>query len=343
MKILSVLTAISLAVSLLFSIPSRAAAWEIEPLAYEAYADRLISSTYTDSRGCTLPYRLYLPEDYAERSCPVILSLHGAGERGSDNEIQAQGGILPYILADDTLSSEAIIISPQCPEEGQWVDVPWSIGVYFTEDVPESPYLSCAVSLMLDIAEEYGADMSRLYATGYSMGGYGIWDILARYPGLLAAALPLCGGGDSSKAELYKNVPIKTYHCTEDGVVPFIGTQAIVGGIEDAGGSMIDFVIIEAASHDAWNPAYSDRETLTWLLSQKKEATAVTEAEEAVTEADSNPLAAEQETAVTDTQTHAKEEKNSSGTGALIAVGIFFIAIAVLSCAMLFRREQFYS
>ncbi len=343
MKMLSALTAILLAVSLLFGRTVQAASWDITPLDYEAYADRLIAASYTDEKGCTLPYRIYLPEDYTERACPVILSLHGSGERGADNELQAWGGILPYILGDPVLADEAIIIAPQCPEEGQWVDVPWSIGVYFTEDVPESPYLACAVSLLIDAAETYGADMNRLYATGYSMGGYGTWDILARYPGLLAAALPLCGGGDSSKAALYKDVPIKTYHCTEDGVVPFIGTQAIVKGITDAGGDMIDFVIIEAASHDAWNPAYSDRETLLWLLSQKNQSPSVTTAKTTVPATEKETVVSSDTLTETDEETAAKEESGGSGMGAIIAVGGFFIAVAILSAAMLFRREQFYS
>lgn len=346
MRPIARLTAIFLAVSLLFGSSLHAASGEIKPLDYASYADRLISSSYTDDAGCTLPYLLYLPEDYDERACPIILSLHGAGERGTDNTKQAQCGILPYILADDASATEAIILMPQCPEDGQWVDVPWSIGVYFTEDVPESPYLACAVSLMLATADAYGADTTRLYATGYSMGGYGTWDILARYPTLLAAALPLCGGGDFSKASLYRDTPIKTYHCTEDGIVPFIGTQAIVSGIEAIGGQLIDLVAIESTSHDAWTPAYSDPETLGWLLSQKKKTHDAQE-NESTSAPEHDMLVNTDESFVTEAESKNENTDesagNSEGKGVVIALGAFLMTAALLSCAVLFRREAFYS
>ncbi|MBR2620775.1 MAG: hypothetical protein IKC97_00180 [Clostridia bacterium] len=227
--------------------------------------------TFTAEDGTTLPYRLYVPCEYDKsKEYPVLIVLHGAGQRGTDN----LGGIkyiVPQIFAhEDTPVAEAIVICPQCPAAPeQWVDTPWGRGNYSVDNVKMSNELGAVLELLYAIEDEFSTDDDRYYLTGLSMGGFGTWDLLMRYPELFAAGIPICGGADPSYAEVLKNVPIYTVHSTDDPTVPASGTQAMVKALEEAGSMCIYFRELEGYGHGVWNWTAEQADIWNWLFAQK--------------------------------------------------------------------------
>ncbi|MBE6661360.1 MAG: hypothetical protein E7605_08180 [Ruminococcaceae bacterium] len=226
--------------------------------------------SFTAEDGTTLPYRLYVPYEYDEsKEYPVLIVLHGAGQRGTDN----LGGIkyiLPQMLAHkNTPAAEAIIICPQCPEApNQWVDTPWAHGNYSVDKVKISNELAAVMELLYAIEDEFSTDDNRYYVTGLSMGGFGTWDLLMRYPDVFAAGVPICGGADPSYAEVLKDVPIYTVHSTDDPTVPVMGTQAMVKALKEAGSLLIFYEELEGFGHGVWNWTAEQADIWEWLFTQ---------------------------------------------------------------------------
>ena len=218
----------------------------------------------------SIPYRLYTPADYQTKKYPVILFLHGSADRGNDNEAQLSGFPYYFYAKEFMKTHPAIIILPQCPAEGQWVNVEWSRGDYSTDEVKETPYLKAVYELTLLCASDYNADLNRLYITGLSMGGYGTWDMIIRHTDIFAAALPICGGGDSSKAERIKDLPVWNFHGNRDPVVPITGSVKMAEALYNLNAENFKFTIYENGYHDAWSQTYSNTEVLEWLFSQTK-------------------------------------------------------------------------
>ena len=220
--------------------------------------------------GYSLNYRIYVPKNYdSSKSYPVLMFLHGAGERGSDNTAHVNGTVKNLFDTRYELFSQTIVICPQCPSGEQWVDYPWSKGNYSVDKVPESKALSTAFEILQSVMAEYSCDSDRVYAMGLSMGGYGTWDLLVRHGDTFAAAVPICGGGDPSKAEQLKNIPIWTYHGTADPTVSFNNTKEMYESITAAGGSKITFNAVEGAGHNVWTDATTNGALLDWLMASK--------------------------------------------------------------------------
>ena len=240
----------------------------------DGYYDKFEYRTYTDAQtGTSLPYRLYLPPSYsADNDYPLVIFLHGAGSRGTDNELQFLGSCLPYML--NFGYTEAIMFAPQCPEDSQWVLTPWEDGAYSTDNVDISPQLDTTIELIGELCRTYSVDLSRIYLTGLSMGGFGTWDLITRYPDIFAAAMPICGSGDPSKGEVLAKSPtaIWTFHGTSDPVVPFEGTKSTVDAILNAGGT-VEFTEYKGMTHDTWTTTYSNPTVYEWMFAQKLENT----------------------------------------------------------------------
>lgn len=228
--------------------------------------------TFSASNGLELPYRIFVPEDYSEEyAYPVVLALHGAGERGTDNTSQLSN-MIPYLFnKKDSPFYHAIVIAPQCPTDEQWVNTPWSSGSYLLKRVPISKPLQAAVELLDHIIDTYSINTDRQYVTGLSMGGFGTWDLLMRYPERFAAAIPYCGAADPKQAASLVNIPIWTFHDTTDGIVPCKGTQDIVKAIQDAGGTLITYTETAKYGHDVWTPGSQTKGLFDWLFSQRKD------------------------------------------------------------------------
>ena len=235
--------------------------------------NRFTREVFTDpDTGLTLPYRMYVPERMnAERKYSFLLFLHGAGERGSDNErhITVNSNILTRIVNDTDPDHACIILAPQCPSDRQWVDTPWGNGSYSVDAVPQSQQMSAVMKIVEQVTEEYKVDPDRMYITGISMGGYGTWDTIIRYPDTFAAAIPVCGAGDPTKASLIKDIPIRTYHSSDDGTVPVRGTREMVAALEEVGGK-VQYTEYTNAGHGAWEPAYNDADLVDWLFEQRQ-------------------------------------------------------------------------
>lgn len=226
--------------------------------------------TFTAEDGTTLPYRLYVPYEYdPAKDYPVLIVLHGAGQRGTDN----LGGVkhmLPAMFAHkDTPLAEAIVICPQCPDApNQWVDTPWAKGNYSVDDVPISNELEAVLELLEQLENDYMTDPDRYYVTGLSMGGFGTWDLLMRYPGMFAAGVPICGGADPSYAAVLRDVPIFTVHSTDDPTVPAKGTQEMVNALKNAGSTVLRYQELEGMGHGVWNWTAENIDVWKWLFEQ---------------------------------------------------------------------------
>ena len=234
-------------------------------------AEEIFTFEQYQNADTTLPYRLYVPFNYdPAKSYPLVVHLHGAGLRGNDNQRQL-GSIMKSLLEMQAVNADqAIFVLPQCPENEKWVDSSWSKGEYTVDSTPESNELKAVVELIGQLQETYNVDDKRIYSIGFSMGGYGTWDLLTRHPDLFAAGMPLCGGADSTKAAALAEIPVWTVHGAKDPTVPVAASQKIVKAIQDAGGTKIQYTELPDNEHDVWTYAYSNAEMFTWLFQQSK-------------------------------------------------------------------------
>lgn len=208
----------------------------------------------TVTKEIRMNYLLYLPKDYGkvDKSWPLILFLHGAGERGNDIDLVKKHG--PAKLAAEGREFDFIILSPQCPQENWWPSM--------TEDLK---------LLVDDIVSKYQVDQSRIYITGLSMGGYGTWSMIIKYPDTFAAAAPICGGGDTVLAKFrLGKVPIWAFHGAKDSVVPLIKSEEMVNAAKTAGNTNIQFTVYPEADHDSWTETYNNPELYKWFLNHEK-------------------------------------------------------------------------
>lgn len=230
----------------------------------------LEARVFDDKMEHKLPYRLLKPKDYdPKKSYPLVVFLHGAGERGSDNANQMKHGVPQFASEANRTAYPCFLIAPQCPTGKQWVGVDWSAAAH---SMPKDPASSAALTLGLiaELQKEFPIDSKRIYLTGLSMGGYGTWDLIARRPELFAAAVPVCGGGDEKTAATIAKLPIWAFHGDKDGAVPVARSRNMIAAIEKAGGAA-KYTEYAGVGHDSWNKAYSDAKMFEWLFSQKRE------------------------------------------------------------------------
>lgn len=201
-----------------------------------------------------------------DKKYPLIVFLHGAGERGNDNKKQLIHGAKLFADIENRVNHPAFVIFPQCPENERWVDVDWSLPAH---DMPAEPSdnLSMVYELVQNMKSEYPIDTARIYVIGLSMGGYGTWDYASRYPDELAAAVPICGGGDEKQAEKIKDVPFWIFHGSDDKIVPPERSRNMVKALKSFGGKPI-FTEYPDVGHLSWNKAFAEPELLDWLFSQ---------------------------------------------------------------------------
>ncbi|HVJ44874.1 MAG TPA: prolyl oligopeptidase family serine peptidase [Luteolibacter sp.] len=221
--------------------------------------------------GIDIPYRLAVPEKVEPgKTYPLILFLHGAGERGDDNTKHLKHGIRPILENAAKLGEPCFLIAPQCPAELWWADLD-DKKLRLKDATAPNPRLEAVLALVDDFSKSHPVDLKRLYITGISMGGFGTWFILGQHPDKFAAALPICGGGDPAPeiVSKFKDVPVWTFHGDKDPTVPVAATLDLVAALEKAGGKP-KLTVYPGVQHDSWTQTYADPEPLRWLLSQRK-------------------------------------------------------------------------
>ena len=196
-----------------------------------------------------LKYLLYLPKDYDQKpSWPLLLFLHGIGERGDNLELLKKHG--PPKLIEAGKEFPFTVVSPQCPNDRWWEPIELK-------------------ALLDEIVEKYKVDQDRIYATGLSMGGFGTWSLAVYQPRRFAAIVPICGGGEPVLTRLYAKTPAWVFHGAKDPVVPLERSEKMVEALKKNGGN-VKFTVYPEAGHDCWTEAYNDPKLYEWLLEQKR-------------------------------------------------------------------------
>lgn len=228
--------------------------------------------------GDTLRYRMLKPLGYAsQKAYPLIVFLHGSGERGTDNAAQLlHGGSL---FLKDSLRQQypAIVIFPQCPPDSMWASMKVerdatgkTIGRSFSDGTDAEATPGLLVKLLTDSLVKAGiADKKRLYLGGLSLGAIGTYDILARYPDMWAAAFPICGIGNADNAPKFKKVPLWIFHGADDKVVPPIGSRNYYEALKKLGAD-VKYTEYPGVGHNSWDNAFAEPGLLPWIFSHKK-------------------------------------------------------------------------
>lgn len=192
-------------------------------------------------------YLLYLPKDYLESddNFPLVLFLHGMGERGTDIEKVKTHG-LPKLISEGN-EFPFIVVSPQCPDEYFWND-------------------ELLIALLDYIEENYRVDKNRIYVTGLSMGGHGTWSLALAQPNRFAAIAPVCGWSHPVEFCKIAHLPIWVFHGAKDFVVPLSASEQIIEQLKACGASNVKFTIYPDATHDSWTETYNNEELYKWFL-----------------------------------------------------------------------------
>lgn len=237
------------------------------------YEERSVSIT-EGNETVEFRYRLLRPASVAGAGrdghrYPLVLFLHGAGERGNDNLKQLK--YLPTWLADPALRERhpCFVLAPQCRMDERWVDVSWADATSTPQPTTPTIDLAAATKALEETLVREAIDPARIYLTGLSMGGYGTWDLAARMPDRFAAILPVCGGGDDRVADRIASLPIWCFHGDADTAVPVDRSRTMIAAVKAAGGRPI-YSELPGVGHDSWTPAYRDGFVLDWLFSQRK-------------------------------------------------------------------------
>jgi predicted peptidase len=197
-------------------------------------------------------YVLYVPREYKpDHQWPLVVFLHGMGERGSDGLAQSEVGIGRAIrLHPDRFP--CLVAMPQCPDKTTWVKA--------VEDID---------TCLHDTRKDYSVDDDRIYLTGLSMGGFAAWQYGAEKIKTFAAIMPICGGGKTSDAEKLARVPIWAFHGADDTTVKPEKSREMVEAVKKAGGD-VKYTEYAATGHNSWDKAYEEKDAIKWLLSQRK-------------------------------------------------------------------------
>lgn len=230
--------------------------------------ERTEAKEFTGKDGKVFRYRIAEKASSDGSKIPLVIFLHGAGERGTNNQAQLVHGVGDLVRWMDQHEKGYRLIAGQVPFGKRWVEVNWGAK---SHTMPENPSETMALLLeMLDVQlADPAIDLKRIYVTGISMGGYGTWDLISRRPDVFAAALPICGGGDVTQVAKIAKVPVWTFHGSADGAVPVSRSRDMVAALW-ANGSNAHYREYPDAGHAVWIETYKDKRVLSWFFKQKK-------------------------------------------------------------------------
>lgn len=222
--------------------------------------------------GKQLRYRILYPENFdAAKHYPVILFLHGAGERGTDNESQLVHGSKLFLSEGFRRNFPAVVIFPQCPKDSYWSNVTINreelpLKMDFQNGGEPTYALQLVMDLMDSIRSQCYSKDDQIYVGGLSMGGMGTFEIVSRRPELFAAAFPICGGASPEIAPKLVRVPFWVFHGGQDNVVLPSYTTEMVISIRRAGGQ-VKYTLYPEANHNSWDAALAEPGLMMWLFS----------------------------------------------------------------------------
>ena len=259
MKISAILLSISIAVMTL-----GASAHRPYPV-NEEYARQ----SYVDKSGRTMPYRMLSPEVKEGEQYPLVVFLHGYGERGTDNEKQLTYGASTFSNPSNTVKYPAFVIFPQCREKSWLSTDDTRIFMPGSATPPISDSERMVVDLVRDVIKNNPVDPSRVYVVGISMGGIAAYDLACRFPELFAAAVPICGAVNPDRLTEAKDVNFMIFHGEEDEEVPNICSREAYKALS-AAGAEVEYIEFAGMGHDCWSSAFNYPTLLPWLFSQSK-------------------------------------------------------------------------
>lgn len=204
----------------------------------------------------TIPYRFFAPENISDEKIPLVIALHGAGERGDDNQKHIQYHSLATVWVDSINQQEhsCFVVAPQCPKENKWVDINWGSNSYDFRSTPISNELAAVNDLIDSLIAQHPIDKNRIYITGLSMGGFGSWYLLMNNPNRFAAALIFSGAADPEMACDIKEIPIWNFHGDIDSAVPVLGSRNMVRAISNCGKEVL--LIADPNNKSFWDSEY---------------------------------------------------------------------------------------
>ena len=224
--------------------------------------------------GDTLPYRILLPQNYdTTKNYPLIFFLHGAGERGSDNEKQLIHGAKMFLKDSIRKNYPAIVVFPQCNSNSYWSNV---LRVYddssrifhFVKDGPPTRPMEMLSQLVHLIIKDYPVMNKQVYVGGLSMGGMGTFELVYRNPKLFAAAFPICGGADPETAKKISQVNWWIFHGAKDNVVYPYYSEVVVKALQKEKAN-VKFTLYPEANHNSWDQAFAEPALFKWLFMQR--------------------------------------------------------------------------
>lgn len=222
----------------------------------------------------TLLYRLLMPENFdPEKKYPVLFFLHGAGERGNNNEAQLlHGGDL---FQSERMRKEfpAIVVVPQCPANDFWANVQirrTGERFGFQEGGEPGKAMSLLIGLVDEVRDLKYSDNKQLYVGGLSMGGMGTLEMLRRKPKTFAAAFAICGGDNIANVKKYKKIPLWFFHGEKDTTVPSVNSKVVVAELQRLKAKDVKITLYPEAGHNSWDAAFADPQLLPWLFSHRR-------------------------------------------------------------------------
>lgn len=228
-------------------------------------------------KGDTLRYRILYPVNFdRQKHYPLVVFLHGSGERGSDNEKQLVHGGSLFLDPSNRKKFPAIVVFPQCPEDSTWASFRVTYGqdsvrrFIFPLDAPATLPMQEVRALIRSLVKEKNTDTRRIYIGGLSLGGFGTFDALQRYPRLFAAAFPICGAGNPEAVSRYNvHTPVWIFHGGKDNVVPPVNDSTVYRAMQQRGMD-VHYTLFPNDGHDSWDDTFADPDLLPWLFSKKK-------------------------------------------------------------------------
>lgn len=223
-------------------------------------------------KGDTLHYRILYPEHYdPDKKYPFILFLHGAGERGSDNESQLKHGSFLFTSPENRNSYPAIVVFPQCPADGYWAPMEQDGNDrIFPENPKPTPSMRMVEQLVRHYMKQESVDRNRMYILGLSMGGMGTFDYICRHPKQFACAIPICGGVHLERLKKVRHMPIRIYHGSVDPVVSVEFSRNAFIELKALGSEKVEYKEYTGVEHDSWNNAFAEPDFLEWMFRQTK-------------------------------------------------------------------------